>query len=77
VSASRIESRLNRVAFVGIGVSLAIGGVVALFQRGFYSSFYAQFIDFGPHHEYVGILLITVGAAFAWVGVRRRHETNR
>ena len=66
-------SRFSRFACIGIGLSLAIVGVVALFQRGFYSSLYAQFISFGPHHEFVGAILITLGAAFTWVGLRRPY----
>ena len=71
MTTSTSENRLNRIAFVGIGVSLGFGGSIALYQRGFYSSFYAQFIDFGPHHQYVGVVLIALGVAIAWVGVRR------
>jgi hypothetical protein len=72
-----VEERLNRIAFVAIGICLGIGGFVALFQRGFYSDFLVQYLDFGEYHTIVGGLMIALGAAFAWVGVRPRGPASR
>jgi xanthine/uracil permease len=51
-----------------ISVSLVVIGIGALLQRGFYDTGFEHYIDLGPYHQWVGIVLIAVGLFFGYRG---------
>ena len=51
----------NRILFLLLGVCLGLYGFFTSIQRGYYSSRFGFYVDFGRYHYLFGILIMLVG----------------
>ena len=51
----------NTILFFLLGACLALYGILTVIQRGYYSSRFKFYIDFGRYHYLFGILIMLVG----------------
>jgi hypothetical protein len=58
---------MNRFFTAIAGLFVALYGLLALFQPGYYSDRFARYIRFGEHHELVGCMIILVSFGLFYV----------
>ena len=59
----------NRILFLLLGICLALYGFFTIIQRGYYSTRFEFYFDFGPYHYIFGILIAAVGAFFVYTSL--------
>jgi hypothetical protein len=65
---------LNRILSAILGVALVAIGLAGALQGGFYSTFYAHYIDFGTHNKAVGFAVVALGGAFVFLALKSQKN---
>jgi hypothetical protein len=64
----------NRIMFLLLGVCLALYGFFTIIQRGYYSSRFEFYFDFGPYHYIFGIFVAVVGVFFVYTSLTSKKK---
>ena len=64
----------NKILFLLLGSSLTLYGTLTIIQRGYYSSRFKFYIDFGRYHYLFGILIAVVGIFFMYTSLIRKNK---
>jgi hypothetical protein len=55
-----------------IGVIIAtLIGIEAFFERGYWSAKWGRYIDYGPYHQVIGVIIMVIGLIFAYDATKR------
>jgi hypothetical protein len=58
---------------LALGVINIVFGILVIFKRGYYSSQYGYYIDFGVFHKYIGAIISIWGLVFSWLSIRKSN----
>ena len=62
----------ERISYIFLIITLLIFGFLRIFNRGYYSTKYKRYIDFGENHWIVGIIFIFLALYFAYLFFKKR-----
>ena len=57
-----------------LGTSLILYGIFTIIQRGYYSSKFDFYFDFGPYHYLLGAFITIVGVLFVYTSLRTKAK---
>jgi uncharacterized membrane protein len=57
---------LEKVVQLIISIGVILMGVQAFFERGYRSVNWGRYIDYGPFHQVIGIIIMIIGLFFVY-----------
>jgi hypothetical protein len=64
----------NRILFLLLGVCLSFFGFFTIIQRGYFSSRFEFYFDFGRYHYVFGVLITVVGIFFIYTSLTSKSK---
>ena len=64
----------NRILFLLLGICLSLYGFFMITQRGYYSSKFEFYFDFGPYHYIFGITVAIIGVLFVYTSLTKKSK---
>lgn len=64
----------NKLIFLLLGISLILYGSLTIMKRGYYSSKFGFYFDFGPYHYVLGIIITIVGIFFVYTSLTKKAK---
>ncbi len=64
----------NRILFLLLGICLVLYGLFVIIQRGYYSSKFEFYFDFGPYHYIFGIIVTIIGILLVYTSLRKKTK---
>jgi cytochrome b561 len=66
---------MDKFILILLGVGCIIFGFFTILERGYYSSKYELYVDFGEYHVAIGIFIILVGSLFIFTSLKKKNRS--
>jgi len=60
-----------------IGIIVTLIGIQAFFERGYRSWKWGRYIDYGPYHQVIGVIIMIIGLIFVYNATKNIVKERR